>query len=92
MKERKKEVKGKLEEIKSLRESGINTIRMINSMVISKLRNTFAAISNGRCLILIGSTRRTESVFMKVNVIHKHLHLKELYLRPENLGLSLMDV
>ena len=42
--ERMKEVKGKLEEIKCLRASWINTIRMINSMVISKLRNTFAAI------------------------------------------------
>ena len=42
----KEEVKGKLEEIKSLRASGMNTIRMMNSMVISNLRNTFEAIPN----------------------------------------------
>ena len=87
----KEEVKGKLEEIKSLRASGINTIRMINSMVISKLRNTFAAIP-WKMSDLDWFNKKIRKCLYESECYSQTLASERLYLRPEYLGLSLMDV
>ena len=61
-------------------------------MVISKLRYTFAAIPWKMSDLDWFNKKNRKCLYEKVNVIHKHLHQKRLYLRHEYLGLSLMDV
>lgn len=88
--ERLKEASLKMDEIVETNASGFNTIHMTNTMIMAKLRYTFAAaewrMQDIECINKVARMKLYDT-----KVYSKTLLKERLYIKRDKMGLGLMD-